>query len=124
MLPSIYRILALSFIAVLSTSCGEIRSGYNESDLKAREIILKDNLYQIRKTIDLYSADQGKLPQSLDDLVKAGYLRQITEDPFTNRPDWKLIIGDDPNSKGKSGIVDIRSSSAAKSTDGQPYNEW
>jgi competence protein ComGC len=124
MLSRFYIILALCIIASLSASCRESASSYNESTLKAHEVMLKDDLYQIRKTIDLYSADQGKLPESLDDLVRAGYLHHIPEDPFTNKPDWKLIIGADPNSKGNRGIIDIRSSSTAKSSEGKPYNEW
>ena len=83
-----------------------------------------DDLLQMRKMIDQYAADQGKLPQSLDDLVKAGYLHQIPEDPITKKTDWKLITGEDPSSKGKRGIIDIRSSSSEKSTEGKPYNEW
>ena len=120
----IYKILILCLIAITSTSCGAFRSNYNESELKAREHVLKDDLLQMRKIIDQYSVDRGKLPQSLDDLVKSGYLRQIPEDPITKKADWKLIMGEDPNSKGKSGIINIRSSSSEKSTEGEPYSEW
>lgn len=124
MLLNFYRILALSLIWGLIVSCGGPKPGHNDSDVKAREVILRDNLYQIRKAIDLYSADKGDLPQSLDDLVKAGYLRQIPEDPFTKRPDWKLITDENPNSTGKIGIINVHSSSPAKSTEGKAYNEW
>ena len=78
----------------------------------------------MRTMIDHYSADHGKLPQSLKDLVDRGYLRQIPKDPITEKPDWKLIMGEDPNSKGGVGILDIRSSSSATSTERTPYNEW
>ena len=118
-----YKILVLSFIA-LTASCGAFKSGYNESELRARENVLKDDLLQMRKMIDQYAADQGKLPQSLDDLVKDDYLHQIPEDPITKKTDWKLITGEDPSSKGKRGIINIRSSSSEKSTEGKPYNEW
>jgi general secretion pathway protein G len=124
MLPRFFMVLALSLIAVLTVSCAALKSGHDKGDLKSREAILRDNLFQMRKMIDQYSADQGKLPQSLDDLVAGGYLRRIPEDPITKKPDWKLIMGEDPNSKGKVAIIDIRSASSEKSTEGKPYNEW
>jgi general secretion pathway protein G len=124
MLPRCQKVIVLGLIAALTVSCGAFKSGDDESELKLREAILKDDLLQMRKMIDQYAADQGKLPQSLDDLVKEGYLRQIPEDPITRKPNWKLIMGEDPNLKGKVGIIDIRSSSSENSTEGKPYNEW
>src|SRR2546421_6463744 len=105
MLPRSYKILVLSLITALTISCGAVKSGDNESLLKSREAILKEDLFAMRKMIDQYAADKGKLPQSLGDLVKGEYLRQIPEDPITKKPDWKLIMGEDPNSKGKVGII-------------------
>ena len=78
----------------------------------------------MRSLIDQFAADKGKLPKSLDDLLGAGYLREIPSDPITGKPDWKLIMGEDPNWPGESGILDIRSSSIEKSIEGQPYSEW
>ena len=124
MLPHFYRSLALSLIAALVVSCGGVAPGHNESERRGREVILRDDLMAMRRAIDLYAADQGKLPKSLDDLVKARYLHQVPEDPMTKKPDWKLITGEDPNQKGETGIVDIRSSSMERSKEGQPYSEW
>ena len=123
MLPRFSKLLISGLMVALTISCGAFKSGYDQREL-TREAILRDDLFQIRKAIDQYSADQGKLPQSLDDLVEGGYLRQIPEDPITKKSDWKLIMGEDPNSKGKIGIIDIRSASSEKSTEGKPYNEW
>jgi general secretion pathway protein G len=86
--------------------------------------MLRDELMAMRKAIDMYAADQGQLPKSLDDLLKAKYLREIPADPITKKPDWKLITGEDPNRQGETGIVDIRSSSSERSIEGQPYSEW
>jgi general secretion pathway protein G len=124
MLHRIYKILFLVLITGVTISCGAARSGYDQSMLSAREAILKDDLFQMRKMIDQYAADRGELPQSLDDLVKGGYLRQIPEDPITKKSDWRLIMGEDPNSKGKVGIIDVRSSSTEKSTGGTHYSDW
>lgn len=124
MAPHFHKALVLALIAALTVSCAAIKSDYDESELKWREAMLRDNLLQIRKMIDQHAADQGKLPESLDDLVKRGYLRRIPEDPITQKPDWKLVMGEDPSSKGKVSLIDIRSSSPAKSIEGRPYNEW
>src|SRR6476660_2239303 len=57
---------------------------YQKTIMHARETVLKDDLFSMRKLIDQYSADKGKLPQSLDDLVSAGYMRQVPRDPITD----------------------------------------
>jgi general secretion pathway protein G len=112
-------------IATISTSsCRASKSEDERSVLLARETILRDNLYHLRKSIDLYTADHNALPQSLDDLVKAGYVREIPIDPLTDRKDWKVTIGDDPNDKGKKGIADVHSASTAKSSEGILYSDW
>ena len=120
-----YKILVLSFIA-LTASCSAFKSGYNESELRARENVLKDDLLQMRKMIDQYSADQGELPQSLDDLVSAQYLKVIPNDPFTGKPDWEVVQEDYTQSVDQqdTGITDVKSSSAQTSSDGSAYNTW
>jgi general secretion pathway protein G len=93
----------------------------------ARESVLRDDLKKMRTLIDQYAADKGKLPQSLDDLVTSGYMREIPVDPMTEKPDWQLITGDDPNStKGGTGLIDVKSASGDTSSDpdGKPYSDW
>jgi general secretion pathway protein G len=98
---------------------------YQKTVTHARETVLRDNLYQLRKAIDLYGADKGKSPQSLEDLVTAGYIRDIPLDPITGEKDWTISTGEDPNSlRGESGITDVHSASPDISTEGTPYNEW
>ena len=98
---------------------------YQKSVTHAKETVLRDNLYQLRKAIDLYGADKGKLPQSLDDLVTAGYIRELPLDPITGEKDWQIETGEDPSSlRGEQGVVNVRSSSPDASTEGTPYNEW
>jgi general secretion pathway protein G len=115
--------IILIIAAISTSSCHVSKSEDERSVLLARETILRDNLYHLRKSIDLYTADHNALPQSLDDLVKAGYVREIPTDPITNRKDWKLIMEDDAN-KGKSGIADVKSASTAKSSEGTLYSDW
>ena len=98
---------------------------YQKTIMHARETVLKDDLFKIRSVIDQYAADKGKLPQSLDDLVTAGYLREIPKDPITDNKEWTIVTGDDPYStQGGTGVTDIHSSSNEVSTEGTPYNEW
>jgi general secretion pathway protein G len=98
---------------------------YQKTIMHARETVLKDDLFSMRKLIDQYSADKGKLPQSLDDLVTAGYMREVPRDPITDTKDWAIQTGDDPYStEGGTGVIDVHSSSSEVSTEGSPYSEW
>ena len=98
---------------------------YQKTVLQARESVLKDDLAQMRKLLDQYAADKGKLPQSLEDLASSGYLREIPVDPITGQQDWNVVMGQDANSaEGGQGVVDVRSSSGDLSSEGTPYSEW
>jgi len=98
---------------------------YQKTIMHARETVLRDDLYRFRSLIDQYSADKGKLPGSLDDLVSAGYMREVPLDPITDQKDWTTVSGDDPySSEGGSGIIDVHSSSGEVSTEGTAYSEW
>ena len=98
---------------------------YQKTIMHARETVLRDDLFRMRSLIDQYSVDKGKLPGSLDDLVSAGYMRDIPVDPITDQKDWNIVTGDDPySSEGGSGIIDVHSSSGEVSTEGTAYSEW
>src|SRR6266404_7583385 len=98
---------------------------FQKTIMHARETVLHDDLFKMRSLIDQYAADKGKLPQSLDDLVTAGYLRELPIDPITDKKDWNVVTGEDPYStEGSSGVNDVHSSSSEISTDGRPYSEW
>jgi general secretion pathway protein G len=98
---------------------------YQRAVIHAKETVLRDDLFQLRKMIDQYAADKGKLPQSLDDLISAGYMREIPLDPITGERDWTAVPGEDPASlEGGQGIVDVHSTSTDTSTEGTPYSEW
>lgn len=99
---------------------------YNKTVLAAREATLREDLFQMRKMIDQYYADKAKLPQSLDDLVTAGYITEIPIDPMTDQRDWQLEFGDDPGSTDNAqGLVNIRSASNDTDSEGsRRYSEW
>lgn len=98
---------------------------YQKATRHARETVLRDDLFQMRKLIDQYAADKGKLPQSLDELVSAGYMREIPEDPITGEANWTIETGEDPASlEGGTGITNVRSTSSDTASDGKPYSEW
>lgn len=99
---------------------------YQKSIVRARESVLKQNLFSLRTVIDEYTYDKAKAPQSLQDLVSEGYLRQIPNDPMTGSNEWTTIQEDSVNSVNQTepGIFDVRSKSDKKSLEGTPYSEW
>ena len=98
---------------------------YQKIVLHARETTLRDDLFQLRKAIDQYAADKGELPPDLESLATAGYIREVPIDPMTDAKDWAPTPGEDPNSTdGRTGMIDVHSSSTELGTDGRPYSEW
>ena len=98
-------------------------SSYQSIQLKARETILKEDLRQMRKMIDQYSADKEKLPQSLEDLAP-DYIREVPIDPITGQKDWVVDMGEDALSRdGGTGVVDVHSAAAGETTDGTAYRD-
>src|SRR5882672_1007113 len=98
---------------------------YQKTIMHARETVLRDDLFNMRKLLDQYAADKGKLPQAGGDLVTEHYLREIPKDPITDKPEWDWVPGDDVfSNEGGTGIVNVRSLSGDTSTEGTPYSEW
>lgn len=100
---------------------------YQKSIIRAKESVLKSNLFTLRTVIDEYTYDKQKAPQSLQDLVSDGYLRQVPVDPMTGSDStWKIIMEDAMNSidQTEPGIFDVKSGSDRMSLEGTPYSEW
>ncbi len=120
-------IIVLSIIGLL---LGLAVPQYKNSVLKAKETVLKENLFVLRKTIDQYRLDKGKYPASLQVLVQDGYLRAIPADPVTRSNEtWfevpDTVSPDEDISVEPPGIVDVKSGSPDKSPiDGTAYNTW
>src|SRR5882672_1153516 len=58
---------------------------------KAREAALHHDLFEMRKAIDDYYADNQKYPESLQVLFQKKYLRNIPNDPITGKADWEEV---------------------------------
>lgn len=116
--------IVMAIIAILMSVAIPI---YSRSITRAKESVLKNNLFTMRTVIDEYTYDKQKAPQTLNDLVSDGYMRQIPVDPITGTADaWKVIMEDASNTVNQSepGIFDVRSSSDKISLEGTPYSEW
>ena len=126
LLPTGFTLLELMIvISVIIILVSVALPQYQKTVLHARETVLKDDLHKMRELIDQYAADKGKLPQSLEDLVSAGYMREIPKDPITDAPDWVPATGKDPYAtEDTSGLTDVHSNSGDTSSEGMPYSTW
>ena len=100
---------------------------YNQSILRAKEAVLRQDLFAMRSSIDQYTMDKAKAPQALQDLVQEGYLREVPKDPFTDsRETWQVVQEDVLLSVDQSqpGITDVHSGSTLTGTDGTAYSTW
>ncbi len=99
---------------------------YSQSVVRAREAVLRNDLFELRKLISQYTLDKQKAPQSLDDLVQAGYLHELPKDPMTHEANWEpkmeeVLLTVDQQDPG---IDDVHSASNAMSSDGTAYSTW
>jgi general secretion pathway protein G len=116
--------IVMAIIAILMAVALPI---YTRSIIRSKESVLKNNLYTLRTVIDEYTYDKQKAPQTLEDLVSDGYLRQVPIDPITGTADsWKLIMEDASNTVNQTqpGIFDVRSGAEGTSLEGTPYGDW
>jgi general secretion pathway protein G len=100
---------------------------YTNSVIRAKESVLKEDLFRMRDAIDQYYADKGSYPATLQDLVSDKYLRAIPIDPFTNSADtWREVPSEpDPNNPtAQPGVYDVKSGSEQTALDGTKYSDW
>lgn len=100
---------------------------HKRSVMKAKEAVLKENLFQLRDSLEQYYADKSKYPEDLETLVDDGYLRKIPEDPLTKSTDtWELIYEevDNVDDNYEVGVFDVKSGSGKQALDGSYYSEW
>ena len=112
---SIFIIIILLSVAVPT---------YQRGVRHARETVLKENLWQMRRAIDQYTADKGKLPQDVNDLVAAKYLQEVPIDPITEKSDWEPVEGEDPNNDNERGMKDVKSKAEGQDTDGVEFSKY
>lgn len=100
---------------------------YQKAIIRAKESVLRNNLFTLRTMIDEFTVDKQHAPQTLDELVSEGYLRQIPVDPMTgSNQSWKIIMEDTPagGENQPPGIFDVKSGAEGNSLDGSPYSDW
>jgi general secretion pathway protein G len=100
---------------------------YNQSIVRSKEAVLLDDLYTMRTAIDNFTMDKHRAPQSLEDLVTAGYLRQVPKDPITQSTDTWQVEQEDVMlavDQQQPGITDVHSGAEGTASDGTAYNTW
>ena len=100
---------------------------YEQSVVRAKEAVLRQDLKTMRDQIDNYTMDKEKAPQALQDLVEGGYLRSIPKDPFTGSAEtWTTETSDTLQSLDQTepGITDVHSGSSLTGSNGQAYSSW
>jgi general secretion pathway protein G len=116
--------IVLSLMVVLATM-GMVQ--YRNSQIFAKEAVLKSDLFRMREAIDQYYADKNQYPSTLDALVSEGYLRKLPDDPFTrDSTSWQSVPAEpDPNNPtAEPGVYDIKSGSDGTAMDGSKYSDW
>ena len=119
------ELLVVVSLVIILASVGMAQ--YKNGVVRAQEAVLKENLFRLRDVIDQYYADKQQHPQTLEELVTAGYLRAIPKDPFTNSAEtWQIVEAEpDPaNPATELGIYDVKSGSEKTALDGSKYSEW
>ncbi|HXJ93484.1 MAG TPA: prepilin-type N-terminal cleavage/methylation domain-containing protein [Terriglobia bacterium] len=100
---------------------------YHMAVQRAREAVLRSDLHSMRSVIDEFTVDKQRPPESLQEIVEAGYLHAIPVDPFTGSADtWQADIEQVPvpPDQTATGVVDVHSGSDGKALDGTDYNTW
>jgi general secretion pathway protein G len=112
----------LVVMAIIATLLTLAVPRYFHSTDRAKEAVLKQNLAQMRESIDKYYGDRGRYPDSLDDLVSRKYLRKIPPDPITDSPlTWVTVP---PDLTGSGSVFDVRSGAPGTALDGSSYDKW
>jgi general secretion pathway protein G len=117
-------LIVLTLVVVLA---GIGLSTYSLSVARAKEAVLRENLFRMRDSIDQFYADKGAYPPDLSSLVTEGYLRQIPRDPITESSDtWQVVMSEpDPaNPNAPPGVYDVRSGAPGTGIDGTPYADF
>ncbi len=116
--------IVVSIIGILAAIAAP---NYKWGIIRAKEAVLRENLYSMSSTIDQYYADQGKYPDSLQELADKKYIKGIPKDPFTSKNDTWVVLPPPPPTDGsevKGSVYEVHSGSNLIGSDGKPYNEW
>ena len=114
-------IVVLAIIALLVSI---VAPRYTHTVDRARDASLRSSLNVVRDAIDKFAADRDRYPESLDELVTRGYLRQVPIDPVTGQRDSWQMLPPAASSVMKGKVADVRSGASGRGQDGQPYSSW
>jgi len=122
---TLIELLVVASILMVLAGMGLVQ--YKNGVTRSREAVLKTDLFNLRDGLDQYYADKGQYPGTLDELVSAGYLRRVPDDPFTtSNTTWQTVASEpDPNNPTAApGVYDVKSGSDATALDGTKYSDW
>jgi len=120
---SLLELMITMFILIILISVAV--PTYQRSVQHAREVVLKENLWQMRRAIDQFYADKQKLPKSVDELVEAKYLRERPVDPVRDKTEWDEVQGEDTSSPdAEAGLKDVKSLAEGVDSDGVEYSKY
>lgn len=111
-------------MAIIGLLASIVAPRYQRSVERAREASLKTSLNVMRDAIDKFAADKNRYPDGLEELVNAGYVRQVPEDPVTGRRDSWQMLPPAADSAVPGAMADIRSGASGQGLDGTPYAAW
>jgi general secretion pathway protein G len=118
----------LIVMVIIATLAAMAIPMYTRNVQAAKEAVLKEDLQVMRTAIGSYTVDKEKAPQSLADLVTAGYLKAVPKDPITGRTDTWITDQSDTlgsiDQTDSGGIDDVHSGAQANGTDGTSYSTW
>ena len=117
----------LIVIAIIGIIAGIAAAQMRTAPQRAKEAVLKEDLFAIRDVIDQYFADKGKYPESLDTLIEEGYLRKIPVDPITGSEEtWQTVQAEatDEDTDAGGGVIDVKSGADGTALDGTRYQDW
>ncbi|MEW6735601.1 MAG: prepilin-type N-terminal cleavage/methylation domain-containing protein [Acidobacteriota bacterium] len=116
-------VIVITVLVILSTMTVPL---FQTIVRQAKETTLKDTLFKLRDAVDKYTLDKEEAPQSLEDLVKANYIREVPVDPITGSSEtWELEMEEEPVSRtGKRGIKNVFSGAEGEASTGVPYKDF
>lgn len=113
--------IVMTILGILVTLA---QPSFKTATIKAREAVLKEDLFVLRDVIDQYYVDNNAYPLNLQELVDKGYMRSVPKDPFTQSAETWIEVYIEDEGGGSSGIYDVHSGSDLVGLNGIPYNEW
>jgi general secretion pathway protein G len=120
---SLLELMIAMFIIIILLSVAV--PTYQRSVQHAKEVVLKENLWQIRRAIDQFTADKGKLPKTIDEMVESKYLHEKPIDPILDKAEWKEIQGDDiSSSDAQQGLKNVESLAEGEDSNGESYSKY